>query len=152
MSNRFDIAVVDTHERPVLAVEAKAGQLGEEDYRRFTSTLAELASTVPFAMFADPAKIQLYKWDGKELSGPVSTFQTREILGDYEPEFDSRRVFESYFTSLVEAWLRDLAYHWKSDKPPGSDELKRIGLLDKLEGGSTLHKVEIGGGHLGSLR
>jgi hypothetical protein len=45
--------------------------------------------------------------------------------------------FESYLLTLVEAWLRDLAYHWKSEDPPGSEELGRAGLLEKLEGGTT---------------
>lgn len=33
--------------------------------------------------------------------------------------------------------LRDLAYHWKSENPPGSEELGKAGLLEKLEGGTT---------------
>jgi hypothetical protein len=55
----------------------------------------------------------------------------------YDPEFPRERVFESYLLTLVEAWLRDLAYHWKSENPPGSEELGRAGLLEKLEGGTT---------------
>jgi hypothetical protein len=46
-------------------------------------------------------------------------------------------VFESYLLTLVEAWLRDLSYHWKSENPPGSEELRSAGLLKRLEGGTT---------------
>jgi len=46
-------------------------------------------------------------------------------------------VFESYLLTLVEAWLRDLAYHWKSEDPPGSEELGKAGLIEKLEGGTN---------------
>ena len=62
---------------------------------------------------------------------------TRQVLQHYDLEFPGKRVFESYLLTLVEAWLRDLAYHWKSENPPGSEELGRAGLLERLEGGTT---------------
>ena len=47
------------------------------------------------------------------------------------------RVFEDYLLTLVEAWIRDLAYHWKSEAPPGSQELEQAGVLQTLAGGTT---------------
>lgn len=45
--------------------------------------------------------------------------------------------------TLVEAWLRDLAYNWKSEKPPGADERLPTGLLGGLEGGMTRRDATI---------
>jgi hypothetical protein len=67
----------------------------------------------------------------------VRFFQVLRALPPDEPDFPIKRVFESYLLTLVEAWLRDLAYHWNSEDPPGSEELGRAGLLEKLEGGTT---------------
>ncbi len=50
-----------------------------------------------------------------------------------------------YLETLVEAWLRDLAYHWKSETPPESEKLAEIGLLQRLEGGTTHSLVNING-------
>ena len=46
---------------------------------------------------------------------------------------------------LIEAWLRDLAYNWKSEIPPASEQIAAIGLLPLLAGGTTKSGVEIGG-------
>jgi hypothetical protein len=74
---------------------------------------------------------------GENLGEPLVRLDTRQVLQHYDPDFPSRRVFEAYLLTLAEAWLRDLAYHWKSESPPGSDELRSVGLLEKLEGGTT---------------
>ena len=71
------------------------------------------------------------------LGEPIVQLDTRQVLQHYDTDFPRRRVFEFYLLTLVEAWLRDLAYHWKSENPPGSEELGRTGLLEKLEGGTT---------------
>jgi hypothetical protein len=39
--------------------------------------------------------------------------------------------------TLIQAWLRDLAYHWKSEIPPHQEEIQKIGLLDYLIDGIT---------------
>jgi hypothetical protein len=70
------------------------------------------------------------------------------VLRHYDAEFSNKRIFELYLTTLVEAWLRDLAYHWKSEKPPASEQLAAIGLLQQLEGGTTQPEVALGGGTL----
>src|SRR5262249_24962948 len=99
--------------------------------------LAKYAEGIAFVLTIDPSRIQLYRPDGESLGEPVVQFDTRQILQHYDPELPGKRVFESYLPTLVEAWLRDLAYHWKAENPPGSEELGRAGLLEKLEGGTT---------------
>src|SRR5262249_60803837 len=99
--------------------------------------LERFAAPVDFVMTIDPTCIHLYRVAGGNLGRPIVHLDTPQILQQYDPEFAKRRVFESYLLTLVEAWLRDLAYHWKSDSPPGAEELRRAGLLEKLEGGTT---------------
>src|SRR5262249_7644532 len=90
-----------------------------------------------FLLAIDPKCIHLYRLDEKELADPVVHLKTSEVLSHYDPDFDKERIFEKYLITLVEAWLRDLAYHWKSEKPPGSEELQKAGFLGKVEGGTT---------------
>jgi hypothetical protein len=134
----FDIAIVDRENRPVALVQVKAHPVGQNWETFLPKQLVNLPQSVAFVLTIDPNSIHLYQWSGKELTGPLVDLETATILRHYEPEFGKRRVFESYLLTLVEAWFRDLAYHWKSEIPPGSEELRKAGLLDKLEGGTTL--------------
>jgi len=45
--------------------------------------------------------------------------------------------------TLLEAGIRGLAYEWKSEKTPGAEQLKEIGLLQKLEVVTTQTEVDI---------
>jgi hypothetical protein len=47
-------------------------------------------------MLVDPAQIRIYRWDGKELSAPVCTLATTDVLGHHDPELIHRHVFEDY--------------------------------------------------------
>src|ERR1051326_609470 len=142
-SARFDIVAVDKEGRAVLVVEAKTRELAKEDERHLANTMQRLPDVVPFAMLADPAQIRLLRWDGTKLSDPVVTLPTREVLLPYEPAYGRKRIFEDYFASLVESWLRDLAYHWKSDTPPGKEEMQKGGLLSLLQDGTTIPDAEV---------
>ena len=59
---------------------------------------------------------------------------TTVILSAADPAHPSLSELET----LVEAWLRDLAYHWNSPEPPGETALAEVGLLERLEGGTTV--------------
>ena len=98
---------------------------------------AGLTEPFEFVLNVDPSSIDLYRSEGGGHQELIVRLDTRQILEFYDPEFPRKRVFESYLLTLVEAWLRDLAYHWKSENPPGSAELGRAGLLERLEGGTT---------------
>jgi hypothetical protein len=43
--------------------------------------------------------------------------------------------------TLLTSWLRDLAYRWKSDHPPGLEDLASTGLFEKIEGGFAGRKL-----------
>src|SRR5258708_826820 len=108
----FDTAVVDRDNHAVALVQVKGHPLGKGWMTYLPKQLEMFGQLVPFVLTIDPACIHLYGWDGRELTGPIVHFDTAKILQHYEPEFAKRRVFESYLATLVEAWLRDLAYHW----------------------------------------
>ncbi len=146
---RLDLVAVDKEEQTILIGGVRAHPVAESDAtEELTTNLRALREPPPFALFVDPAQIRLFRWDGNSLSEPVYTLATIDVLRYYDPDLGQRRVFEAYLTTLVESWLRDLAYHWKSERPPATDELSEVGLLKLLEGGGTLSNVEMCGGHL----
>jgi hypothetical protein len=132
----FDAAVMDRENHAVALVQVKAHPV-ERWATILQRQLAKLTERVAFVLTIDPDCIQLYRPEGESLGEPIVHLETRQVLQHYDPGFPRKRVFESYLLTLVEAWLRDLAYHWKSENPPGSEELGRAGLLEKLEGGTT---------------
>ena len=142
---RADIVVHDSEGRVVLLVEVKGRPAGKEVALHIRWLLQTVREIIPFAMLIDPDSIHVYQWDGADLSEPICSLRTADVLQHYDPEFGSRPVFEHYLETLSEAWLRDLAYHWKSELPPASEQLAAIGLLQRLEGGTTHAEVALGG-------
>ncbi len=152
-----DIIALDKDDRVVVLIEVKIIQAQEQaakqriaDYmiswmKAALAKMSEERTLIPYAMFVDTEQILIFKWDGVNLSEPVCSLNTVEILSHYEPEFHNKRIFKRYLTRLIEAWLRDLAYNWKSEIPTASEQIKQIGLLPLLAGGTTKSGVEIGG-------
>ena len=151
-----DIIVLDRNDRIVMLVEVKIIESQEKAGKQtivnymiswMKSALAKMSeknTVIPFAMFVDPEKIIIFKWDGVNLSEPICILNTGDILRHYEPEFGSKKIFESYLESLIDAWLRDLAYHWKSETPPASEQIAIIGLLEMIVDGTTKTEVQLG--------
>ncbi|MBD2197258.1 MULTISPECIES: type I restriction enzyme HsdR N-terminal domain-containing protein [Calothrix] len=151
-----DIVALDKDEKIVLLVEVKATKLEgrdakEEAISQLKSYLQNAKNTrfdlanETFAMFADLENIYIFKWDGKKFSDFLISQETANTLSYYDPDFSSKTILGFYLKTLVEAWLRDLAYHWKSETPPASEKLAEIGLLQKLEGGTTYSQVNFDG-------
>jgi len=148
-SYHIDLIAEDRDGNPLLLGEVKATSgISDEHIERLTFYLKALRDPIPFALLADLTTIKIFRWDGKSLSKPLAILSTPDVLRHYDPEFDQRRIFASYLQTLVEAWLRDLAYHWKSDQPPAAGSLAQIGLLPMLEGGSTRSEVELISGNI----
>jgi hypothetical protein len=133
----FDGAVVDRDNQTVALVEVKSRPLGDEWQTVLPRNLALYGRPVDFVLAIDPVHIRLYKPTGKDIGAPLVVLGTPEVLKRYDPESPKKRIFESYMLTLVEAWLRDLAYHWSSENPPGANELRHAGLLDRIDGGTT---------------
>lgn len=145
-----DVVALDKYGQIVLLVEVKSYDFKLESKLTPQMAISQIISylkvaehLIPFAMLVDLKNIQIFQWDGANLSEPISYLNTADVLSCYEPEFSNKRIFGLYLSTLIEAWLRDLAYHWKLDKPPASEQLAAIGLLQRLEGGTTQIEVLI---------
>jgi hypothetical protein len=93
-------------------------------------------------MLANLEEIQIFKVRNDNDMQLKISLKTVDILKYYDDEFADKKIYGLYLITLLEAWLRDLAYHWKSEIPPGSEELAKIGLLEKIEGGDTYSQNE----------
>ncbi|HLP88240.1 MAG TPA: hypothetical protein VK184_06570 [Nostocaceae cyanobacterium] len=140
-----DIVVVDKNQEIALLVDIQIqppqiGELKEQYLSQFSQLYLENANNekdIRFAMSANLTNITIFKSNSEIVRQPIVSFVSADILSHYEPDFSKKKILYLYFRTLLEAWLRDLAYHWKSEIPPGSQELAKIGLLEKLEGGDT---------------
>lgn len=141
---RTDIVALDSDGRIVLLVESIGGASEQRALCDVTSYLKAANIVIPFAMLVDLEDIQIFQWDCANLSELIS-LKTTAVLSHYDSEFGNKPIFEPYLITLVDVWLRDLAYHWKSEIPPASEQLAAIGLLQRLEGGTTQTEVELGG-------
>ncbi len=134
-----DIIATDKHGEIVLIVEAKA-QKHQTNYRSIAQlklSLNTLQANNAFAMLADLEEIEIFKVNNENDFEKILSLKTVDILKYYDEEFPVKKIFELYLITLLEAWLRDLAYHWKSVKPLASEELATIGLLDMIQEGDT---------------
>jgi hypothetical protein len=151
-----DIIALDKDDRVVVLIEVKIIQAPEQaakqriaDYmiswiKAVLAKISEQRTIIPYAMFVDTEKILIFKWNGENLSDPVCSLNTGKILRYYEPEFGKRWISERYLESLIESWLQDLGYNWKSEMPPASEQIAKIGLLQRLAGGTTKSGVQLG--------
>lgn len=145
-----DIVAFNNIGMPVLLVEIKPNNFNgdnlsnEKAIEQMIYHLKLADKLIPFAMLVTLKTIQIFEWNGENLSKPIVCLRSADILNYYDAEFTNKRIFRLYLTTLVEAWLRDLAYHWKSQNPPALKELESIGLLEKLADGTTQAEVKIG--------
>ncbi|MBD2294760.1 hypothetical protein H6G06_15030 [Anabaena sphaerica FACHB-251] len=153
-NNHADVIVVDKNGNVVLLVKIKAVSIQIEDIKQqFISQLEleDLHIPIPnilsmppqrkkifcFIMLVNLVNVEVIKFYNDNSMESVILLNTENILKYYDPEFSHKKILNLYLKTLIEAWLRDLAYHWKLDTPPASQELDEIGLLSKIEGGDT---------------
>ena len=139
---RADIVALDADDSPVMLVEVKARQEDSVFDREQLQRYLQAAQNVPYAMLVTLRDMHLYEWKSATLS-LLLTVPTADVLSVYEPEFRKKNIYENYLATLVEAWLRDVAYHWKSAAPPLFDQLTRLGLTEKLDNGTTRREQEL---------
>lgn len=145
-----DIVVVDKNQEIALLVDIRVtktqpGESAAEFISQITQLYLENAkSDIRFAMLVNFEKINIFKSksNSEKFFYPILSFDCTDIISHYDPEFRSRKILYLYFRTLIEAWLRDLAYRWKSEIPPGTQELAKIGLLAKIEDGDTYAQNE----------
>jgi hypothetical protein len=146
----FDIIAQDVNGKTILLVEVKARRLEGRQHRdwfieKVNSYLQAAHTEIPFAMMVDLEDIRIFRCDIPNWSEPISSIKTASVLSHYEPRYGKIRIFHHYLEGLVEAWLNDLAYHWKSKIPPALEQLAEIGLLQQLEDGTTYSEMALSG-------
>ena len=151
-----DVIVDDGEDRPFMLVEVKASVDSSETLQEFIDQLNRSDASISFGMLVDLENIHLFKRDSTQ--GTVAKLARQapkrgEVLRHYDSDFagkDSRyttsSIFRDYFTTLVEGWLRDLAYHWKTAKPPGAEALSTTGLIERIKNGMTRRIEVVAGG------
>ncbi|WP_066375172.1 MULTISPECIES: type I restriction enzyme HsdR N-terminal domain-containing protein [unclassified Anabaena] len=156
-----DIVVLDKEEKLVLFVEVKSHTITNITQQKqvisqikfylqhIHHTNRFVLADNPFIMLATTENITIFIWDGNDFSDPIVSLNTENILCNYDEEFselrNNNRISGFYLETLVEAWLRDLAYHWKSEQPPEFARLQEIGFSQKIEGGITYSQVNLNG-------
>lgn len=160
-SDVADIVVLDKHEKPFLLVVVKAKKTQEisdqkkavlaiNNYLQNTQENKQnILQNNPFIMLVDLISIVIFTSGNNNFSNHRIEIHTGKILSNYDDNFNeltnNNRISKMYLITLVEAWLRDLAYHWQSTTPAGTDKLKDIGLLQQIEGGITCCQVNFDG-------
>ncbi|MEQ9357371.1 hypothetical protein [Coleofasciculus chthonoplastes] len=147
-----DVIALDKQGRVILVADVRGSRVVKLTLSQFKSYLKATQTVVPFAMLVDPETIQIVQWDGVNWSEAIYSLKTTDVVKPYIRDFDSykrdyqhQQITGGYLETLLLAWLDDLAFHWKLETPPASEELAAIGLLKRLDEGSTKREVEISG-------
>lgn len=131
-----DILVTAREGYPVLLVEVKRRALNQVARRQ----IAEYSKYVKadFVMGIDPQRIIVAPIrNGVPDWQQAITLPTMDILRQYSDLQTLDQIEDFYLEGLVEAWLQDFAFSWKSEHPPGYSELDRIGLASRLRNSET---------------
>lgn len=131
-----DIVAFSSDDVPVMLVEVKARQEEKVFDKEQLIQYLQAAPDIPYATLVTLRDVQIFEWKSQTLSS-LMTASTVDVLSEYEPEFGQKTIYEYYLTTLVETWLRDVAYHWKLASPPLFEQLSRLGLAEKLNEGTT---------------
>jgi hypothetical protein len=142
-TQKLDFVAKDKDGNIFLIGEVKKNDLKSGAKEQLKHYLSQYHGNVSFGMLVDTENIQIFRSNEQELSEPIQILNTADILQFYDPKFGQKQIFERYLTTLVEAWLRDLAYHWKSANPPATAVMEEIGLLTHLADGTTEEEVEL---------
>lgn len=138
-----EIVILDSDELIVLLAKAQVSPQKQGDTSEVISWLKAGNGAIPFVMFIDLEKIQIFKWGSAKLSEPICILNTAYVLSPYGFNLASKWLFKDSVSSPAEFWLRDLRHHWKLEKPPAEEQIAAIGLLPLLKDGAIQPEVEI---------
>lgn len=138
-----EIVILDSDELIVLLAQAQVRREKQGDTSEVISWLKVGNGAIPFVMFIDLEKIQIFKWDSLNLSEPVCVLNTVEVLTPYGLNLPDQRISTYHLGGRAGAWLRDLGSPWKSEKRIAQKQIAGIGLLPLLKDGSVEPEVEI---------
>lgn len=133
-----DIVALDKDDNPVLLVKIASFPLAEQyASQEVIEALGRSLAPIPFAMIVGRRDIRAFSWNGERLHERF-VLSTIDTLRFYSDTYDPERSGANYMEALVGSWLRDVAYQWKSQNPPGRHALEEAGLWDRLAGGVTV--------------
>ncbi|MBE9054648.1 hypothetical protein [Sphaerospermopsis sp. LEGE 08334] len=136
-----DIIVLDQNQQIALLVDITVQEIlknNENNLSKVSNLYLQNSQENPrFTMLANLTEIKVFKSIKGVFVKPEISLNTGKILSNYDSEFGEKTIFKFYLQTLIVSWLRDLTYHWKSEIPPASEELGKIGLLAKLKNGET---------------
>jgi hypothetical protein len=135
-----DLIVYDAANNAFMLVEVKASQkidhAAQEEMLQDIRRGRDLRS-VEFLGLVDPDSTRILRLHNGEVKNTLLTLSTPELLAHYDPEYGRRQIYGHYMEVLVEAWLRDLAFRWKHQAPPGLAALEQAGVAQRLRDGFT---------------
>ena len=116
----------------ILPMSGLPQSLVEEQYRLASTLMMAGATRFYFLVTSD----YIYGWTWGQKT-PFFKQPTETILAKYaggEPS-KVREARSDYLSGLVEAWLADLSFHWKSgaEPVPAERELRAAGLLGEMQ-------------------
>ncbi len=136
-----DIIVLDPNQQIALLADVKIQENldnHENNLSKVSNLYLQNSQENPrFAISANLTEINIFKSTNGLFLKPEISLNTGKILSHYDSEFCDKKIFKFYLKTVIVSWLRDLNYHWKSEIPPASEELGKIGLLAKLKKGET---------------
>lgn len=130
----FDPAIVvkDKDDQPILMIDVRFSAMygsPELDILKM-----EKYQHIPFLMFVNSNVIRIFKSPN---FAEVARLKTKKVLGFYDADSIEGIIYQSTLITLIQSWLRDLDYHWKSENPPYIEEMKEIGLFALLDDVTT---------------
>lgn len=143
-SVRIDLVAFDAEGDLVLFGKVKAVGADEDRFslRQLLDHADRTKSSPPFLLTVNRERMRVYRF---RQGAPELALEsdTTPIFGFYDPAFAGKRPFEDYLTVLTNAWLDDLAFHWKSETPPLYPEALGIGLVPLLDKGTVQREVAL---------
>ena len=133
---QMDIIVTASEGNPLLVVEVKRRSFDQTARDQLSSY--SRAVDPDFVMGVDLQQIFVAPTQGGSPDwGRAITLPTASILQHYADVSGIEKMEGFYLESLIESWLRDFSFSWKHDRPPGYDELERVGLASRLRNSET---------------
>jgi len=125
----FDPTIVakDKNDQPILMIDVRFSEWYSSP--EINVLKMEKYQHIPFLMYANSNVMRIFKSPNFE---EIARFDTKKVLGFYNPESIKRMIFQSTLLTLIQLWLDDLVYHWKGENTPYTEEVKAIGLYDHL--------------------
>jgi hypothetical protein len=138
-----DVVAFDRDDKPVVVVAADERPLYPQSIGFNLEVLQAIRKDIPFAILAYAEEMTIYRKHRTRSLEPVATIPTREIIRFYAPESVEGRLFSRFIAAMIDVWLRDFMWHWKSPTPPYSETMAALGLVERLENGWSKARVRL---------